>query len=261
MTPPENRKRGYAQRMMELLAAGVRDQSGAGADWVDDAGPWMGGSDALVSVLYSDVGSFYKRCGWEITGPTQTTWTLDALPTSAFPSPPSCTTLVPIPFDLSTFTTLAEADSALLAASLEPGAFAMEPTGPTYHWHITKSVFIATVRKLPIPSTWGFSSSTSGACVLFTFDFPKGAVKILRLRTTGNAAETRDLLRGVFAEAKRAGCGKVRGWNVEREVLDALEDGERGETCEREDSLSALNWFGRPAEGAQWVANEGYAWC
>lgn len=263
LSPPENRKKGYALLMMRLLALELRAPAGAArVEWIDGQGPWTGGNDALLCVLYSDVGKFYQPAGWEIVGTARTTtWALDALAsppsTSDSTSPPQ--KLFRIPFDNSALTALASADVALLSTSLPSNSFAMDPNGATYHWHMTRSIFTATHSNISVPSTWGFRSTTSSAFVLFAFDFPHKELKILRIRTTGGE-EAREMMARVFEEAIRAGCERVVAWNLEAELLGAMPDGQRGTTAERDDSLSALNWFGEEGQGI-WAYNEGYGWC
>ena len=261
-TPKSNRRQGYARLMMDALALAVRIGPGKdGPDWNEGEGPWTGGNDAVCSTLYSDVKDYYKVSGWDLVGPTQTTWKLADLLTSTFPSSAS---LLPIPFDLPRLAAIFLADSALLAASLLPKSIAIEPTGPTAEWRIARALFHASEHSLPTPPSWGFehpSAPRGEAFVVFTIDYPKKTLKILRIRTMAGE-QGRDLIRACFEEARRAGCEKVSGWNIGSEVLSAMagKEGEEGETAAREDSLSALAWFGGE-ESVDWVVNEGYAWC
>ncbi|KAK4702359.1 G2/mitotic-specific cyclin 2, partial [Phenoliferia sp. Uapishka_3] len=271
-TPPENRRKGYAKMMMTSLHTFLRGSAeGSGNRTVAEESAWEGGNDAVLSTLYSDIGDYYSRCGkpgWEIISPVETTWTLSKLPSQSFPSSAD-SSLTPIPFDLPTFTSIAEADSKLISAALDqsPGenAFAMGPTGPTYHWHLSRSIYYSTTLNLPIPTIWGFESSprtrghpTNWSFILYTFDQPKKALKILRLRTSATDVEesARRLLRAVFLEGKKLGVQKLLGWNIGKEVLEGLGE-ERGETREREDSLSALRWYGEPGgEMGEWKVVE-----
>ncbi|KAL8283816.1 hypothetical protein RQP46_005248 [Phenoliferia psychrophenolica] len=161
-TPIENRRKGYARQMMDELNRAVRVGAGdEGADWGEGEGAWQGGNDAVCSVLYSDVGDYYAKSGWDLVGPIQTTWKLDQLPPSAFTA---STSLLPIPYDLATFASIAQADSLLVASSLPPtpASFAIEPLGSSCEWRIEREDFVT-----------------------FTINYPKSTLKILRIRTTG----------------------------------------------------------------------------
>lgn len=293
-TPPQNRKKGYAKRMMELLhdQLGLPASNSASAalaelkeEEVELKGA-DGGRDGLLSWLYSDVGDFYSRChrggkpegeSWQIQGLTTTTWTIP-LPASSSPvSPPkgfTCSLVKPTDFDR-----LAKLDASSLrrsfASSSSPrGAFAAEPTDGALHWATQRGAHSFTARGQEAPTVWGVelrlsspSSSNVGeptSFILFTCDFQKQKAKLLRLLLS-SPSHAPFLLSEASRLLQQYHQTKLVGWKVPEEALEELRQfgkGWAGETGERSDSLSAVAWYGQEGEGeVEWRVNEGYAWC
>ncbi|KAM0748091.1 hypothetical protein T439DRAFT_382578 [Meredithblackwellia eburnea MCA 4105] len=293
-TPPENRKKGYARRMMTLLHAeiGRTKSMRLEEESSDDVKPqWQGGLDGLLSVLYSDVGAFYENIGqegegtlaevkgWSTLAPITTTWLLANLPP---PTPstiesesesPLASNISPVNLDLDVFNTICSIDAKLLSqaiasTSLRP-VLAVEPTGDLIQWHILRSQVYAEANGKSSPDVWGFELNFAGGkrggpewgFVLFTIDWPKKTVKLLRLRVPAVAPEKVDgLLREVLEFGRKHECEKVEGWNVPAVAATLF----AGHTIEREGSLPGLAWYGRDGvdgKAVTWVANEGYGWC
>jgi hypothetical protein len=245
--------------MMTLLHEQLR--LGAGQDVeVDVVVPqWQGGKDGVISFLYSDVGDFYAKCGkpgWTIKSPIQTTWTA--------PFPPSAATPRTTPVTLSTLASVASLDAELLAQSLPPNSFSIEPSFDNYEWALARSSYYAPIMGVAQPTILGAEIGERGTsdwgCIIFFPNFSKGVVlKIVRVRA--NAGNIVALLEVAWDVGRSIGAEKMYGWNLEEEVLSSLKAaGGEGKTGERTDSLSAVAWYGG-GEPGEWKDNESYAWC
>lgn len=250
------RRKGHAERMMTLLHEQLRLD---GVPSVDAVVPgWQGGKDGIISFLYSDVGDFYARCGkpgWTINAPISTVWT------APYPSPTS--SLRTNAITMETLAEVASLDASLLAQSLPPGSFSIEPSFENYEWAYERSAYYAPILGLTQPKILGAEIGTRGeadwGCILFFPNFAKGTVlKIVRIRA--NAGQMQALMEVAWEVGRSIEAKSMSAWNVGDELLGGLKGGERGATGVRKDSLSAVAWYGGGKPG-EWSVNEAYAWC
>lgn len=243
---------------MTLLHEQLRLNAGESPS-VDSFAPnWQGGRDGVISFLYSDVGDFYARCGkpgWTIHAPISTVWS-SPYPSSS--SPPLTT-----PITMETLEEVASLDASLLAQSLSPNSFSIEPSFENYEWAYERSTYYAPIVGVEQPKILGAEVGTRGeddwGCILFFPNFSKGTVlKIVRIRAKEDQMQA---LMGVAWQVGRSIEAKsMSAWNVDETLLEGLQEGERGVTGTRTDSLSAVAWYAGGPLG-KWTVNEAYAWC
>lgn len=218
---------------------------------------WNGGRDGIASVLFSDIGpSYYAQCGtpgWTVTSPYQTLWSPLSNPASISPSV--------TPITLSSLPSISAADTSLLLSHPSPRenvpAFFYLPTLAAYTWHFTRSNTYAKFLNHSIPGVCGFEMNHDSretpewGFVVFTIDYIKSTVKILRFRNP--VAGGQDLIDAVRDQGWILGCDKILGWNLPAELAG-------GKVVERTDSLPALAWYGE-GKRLEWLMNEAFCWC
>lgn len=154
-TPPHLRRKGYATVMMSLLHAHL---SVSVDELHDKHGP------AILSFLYSGVGTFYSRCGppgWHMQSSRETYWKVSGFLSSQAADVTSGE-LHPRPCPLRevNFASVAQHDADLLRSELanHPSpAFAVLTTGDEFSWLVARSKFYGRILSSdrPLPQYWG----------------------------------------------------------------------------------------------------------
>jgi GNAT superfamily N-acetyltransferase len=225
--------------------------------------------DALLSVLYSDIGpTFYDRLGWRLYPST--------IATLAVGHPRNAT--------VATTTTEAEAlflderldellasDNARLVDQLRSGqydgqqAFAVLPTRDSVEWQFCVGITFARVRGLAeLPTQCGVRLEDADAFMVWCHNLKESALYIVRTRFQDSTAAVQ-LLEAALREARKFDLQKVCIWDPSL-ALRAADVASRVEIAfgEREDSLSSAMVFGSDAGSTEplpvWLANEKCAW-
>ncbi|KAF8576485.1 hypothetical protein K439DRAFT_1640492 [Ramaria rubella] len=276
-TPPQYRNEGYASHMMRLVhyvLASPDSLPPFPQEW--GAPPPSYASvygDACFSVLYSDVGDFYKQCGptpdtsgWHIYSPISTMWKFN-------PKAPSAASATLKKFDFLTeeqCIALWETDSAYIADCLSKtstsshtsitflpndgvAAFLLHrvhaeaplnPNHPLKHFGVS-----IPDNDGPTYATWTLDMDLSTPPVIV----------VTRLRATPQTLPT--LLEALMMEARKLGASAVETWNLPGELADvAVSLGST--TVVRSDHLPALAWYGSgPSGEVEWAFNEKFPWC
>jgi hypothetical protein len=243
-----------------------------------------GPQDALATILYSDIGSdFYSRCppftgtttGWDVVGAKEVSWLLSDVVDEPRASSQTVDVFekdIPELARLDADETLAElsSSSSSLSSGQEgpPARAAVFPImGREVIWLLASAKYTAAelfgragpqvvgVRLLGSGSD-GATTTPSSAFALWTFDYPKKSLNILRLRCT-TKAELADILAAAAREAKRQEFTRIAAWNVDEKLLVDTE--KRNE--ERMDHLSSMAWYGPGNDRPTWWRNERYSWC
>lgn len=298
-TPPEKRKRGYAQHMMRLLHWVLAPRSALPAafppSWgtppaiPDDLGLGIG----QFSVLYSDVGrDFYRACGpseepengWIESGSVQTVYDLPLSATDKVGS-----------HDASTgrWTWLTEEDAKLVweqdakwmvpdlasaARSLGRTVFTFLPNQGVGAFTIQRTMKFTPDMTPVLPlNTWGVlllpqdnatlrsalveneGKSTTFATWMLDSMTIARTLVVTRIRSTEEAFP--HLLLKMLEFARKESISRIEIWALPKELR--AHAGKLGwRTEERSEHLSAFKWYGEE-EGSkvEWVFNEKFAWC
>lgn len=272
-TYPEFRRRGYARRMLALLAERLAAQEAVAP------------GDAAFSVLFSDIGSeFYARLGWL---PYQSTHlSLPVGPASPSPSPPASTPILD-----AALAALAEADERILRGQIsrppsDPAKtrVAVLPDLDTLRWHFAREAFMSshlfdasptvhgaiyTLPGAPDSRVWGlWMRNQSGG----KDHVDKNTLDFLRFVVEDDAMADEELSKAIRAivgharhEARKWLCTSMILWNPHERVkglVDAMADLEARFVVRDNDSIASLLWLGpNAAAGVDWVANEKFEWC
>ncbi|KAI9025409.1 hypothetical protein DFJ74DRAFT_664259 [Hyaloraphidium curvatum] len=242
----------------------------------------------VASTLYSDIGpTFYAKQGWTTCPSKEAVLTLrpedgpagklDGIPEArAVPEAEILSRYLP-------------ADAALLRDDVlrEHNAkgtrvFAVVPTGDAVQWIWERSKFYvaeigppeARGTQMVLGFAIGTPDDAAWSYAILYPNFKEDNLLLQRVRLAAgkdSEAHATALLLASAGEARRLGLSKVTAWDTapamdaacrSLEGLGAVKIGER----EREDSLSALCWYGPAAEpvvdagDTVWLANEKYAW-
>ncbi|ORY88617.1 hypothetical protein BCR35DRAFT_350854 [Leucosporidium creatinivorum] len=240
--------------------------------------------------------------GWEVQGTERTTsWELGSAFSSRPETPEGWETREITTSDLAD---VAKRDADVLTSSFahpssnpesatsNKSQFLILPTPSSFSWSIARSAYSFTARGAAAPEVWGFGVSRTAAAegkddseeawgyVLLGMDYKEKKAKLLRLRlptspspiptspspSSSPAELGAHLIHLAASLALQHGMTKLEAWNVDTFVLSALDsEGNGGKTERREDSESAVAWYGEgegEGEGeVEWRVNEGYAWC
>ncbi|KAH8922179.1 hypothetical protein BT69DRAFT_1282484 [Atractiella rhizophila] len=260
-TPDHHRRKGYASKLMTDLHLKLQEKGKAT------------GHEVVLSILYSDVGDFYTRCGqgWDPHSPRSTYWTvevlsaLDSLPSSS-PEPVSITTTEEI-YDV------CRHDARLLQQELptqsrkdKQAVFALVPTGQEVEWQNGKASLIAGhLGKTNLPTTWGVEVGKRGeegwAFALYLPTYYASELVFHRLRCDSAASFT-SILKHALGVARDQGMRKIQIWNFKEEWASELPEGLRGESKDRDGALPSVAWYlDMPEGGIEWVVNEKINYC
>jgi hypothetical protein len=216
---------------------------------------------ATLSILYSDVGNFYERCGpsqeepgWAITGAISTTWKIQS----------SLASLVEQSYRSFEVELLSEAQVRDLLASDVPdfdqsstSASSVQfgfPSAPLNVHLVTRSAANPLHKKSPSTS-WGAHVVSEGAFITWAFSYSSPSeLQITRLKASSETLPA--LLRAAFEAGKLQGCEIAEAWNVPVH-LAGMAGVLGGTTGERNECLSAFRWYGPEATGEiRWLMNE-----
>lgn len=280
-TPKDQRGKGYAGRMMGLLAHTLAAR--ANEDEEDASG---GKTPALFSILFSDVGKeFYAKKGWK------------AFPSTHFKFPVTATQDYPLPEGVEYITSedeiaqLSARDETLLRDRLrnqptDPSrvTVAIIPDNDHMLWHFNRENIgsKALYPSEPTPQVHGarvtIGDGATRAWALWArklrdADIEKNTLYFLRLviespesvsdKELGEAIGK--LVTAAKREAKSTKCSKVQMWSPEervKRVVDAQQGLDAEYVVRETDSISSLAWFGEESvDNVDWVIPEQYAWC
>ncbi|RDA82348.1 hypothetical protein CP532_3004 [Ophiocordyceps camponoti-leonardi (nom. inval.)] len=280
---PRFRRRGYAARMMGLLASALKDRE-----------------DVAFSVLYSDIGrEFYARLGWRVHPSCHVSL---CVPPSPSPSP-STSEAKPVEDEgdddggrVTAITdnqlpSLAEQDELRLRSKLSsyPASptirLALIPDLATLQWHFARQDFLAdyidslprlpgepmrgalyegndekdgekcrvwvlwTVKSEPSDSEAGEGSkSSSNKLEFLRLSYPE-SISQPQLQ-----AAVKALIKGALSQSRRWLCTSIQIWNPDERLRPILEGMTqlRPELVEREDSsIASLLWLGQDGLGGE----------
>ncbi|KAJ3518677.1 hypothetical protein NM208_g14429 [Fusarium decemcellulare] len=268
-TFPECRGKGYASKMMSLLADELRgrQQNSEG--------------DADFSVLWSDVGkNFYNAVGWK---PFESTYI--ELP-AANAEPIHDAALKTITID--DLPTLADRDETLIrnriASPSSQNRAAVLPDLTTLRWHLHRENFMCKHIFSRSPTVHGAvytptEAPNSRIWAIWTRSFyggiqkpEKNTVHVIRLVVEDESISDAVLAKGIQAiagfvqkEAKEWLCSKVEIWNPEdrvRRVTEGIQGLGAKFIVRESENLASMHWFGEDSiDDVEWVANEKFAWC
>ncbi|VUC31750.1 unnamed protein product [Clonostachys rosea] len=266
-TDPAFRGKGHASTMMARLGETLQAQ------------------DALVSVLWSDIGKeFYNKQGWR---PFESNHLEFAVPAQEDDAPhPASVTMV----QYDDIPQLASSDERLIRQAIArpptvPGKMtrvAILPDAATLQWHVLRDAAQCENILGRTPTSHGAVYTTpSGARVWAIWrrnhsappsQPEKNTFYILRFVVEDEAISDDELGRALEAivgaaksEARDWACGTVHMWNPEPRVRSLAEGSARlgAKFVSREsDSVTSLRWFGDgDVDSVEWLVNEKFAWC
>lgn len=259
-TPAHQRKRGYAKKMMVLLHEKLAQ-------------------DAILSVLYSDVGDFYrlakrehddpdKAKGWDIVAPYHVVWLISDVNdgTAATPDFQSV--------QEKDFHRIAKRDAALLKRELsasEAGdtdgkAFIILPEGDQLDWLVGRAKFHGNPKYDPSRAKYcrivnfgcerSSQNDTDWSYAIWTYDFVGKQVDIIRLRAH-SPADLVAIVNLAMKAGEEQGMTKVTAWNVDPRLFPK---GSEWKNEAREEHLPAMAWYGE-GKVPHWRHVEHYSWC
>ena len=271
-TPPQYRGKGYAAHMMRLIHWIIAPHSALPqfpAKWGTPPPEKAEYNNALVSALYSDVGSkFYARCGpdeasegWIVKDPYSTIW--EAKPDITGPdTSPESVELAPLSLDQCTQRWDEDAERIRQnLKALDPNrvAFSFLPNEGVAMTMVQRTEFFNSDKPNPnMPTVWGVElkrKDKEPELATWTIDVrpPPITLLITRLRATPEGFE--HILKYVFDAAKTSGCERVEVWNLPKD-LEGVAIKYGGKTAPRDDHLNALKWYGPEADKVDWINNE-----
>jgi hypothetical protein len=269
-TYQDRRGRGYAAKMMQLLAEKLRkmeeEQEGS----------------AMFSVLFSDIGKeFYNKAGW---APFESTHLY--LPSKPAPaSTPASLQLI----DMNNLPELVERDNQIVRSKLFASGevsdkirVAIVPDIDSYQRHFYREEFIGECLFKRKPNVHGAIytvNDTSRVWAAWTRGFSGGPDKpeknilyFLRLVVEDETISDEQLKEALTAilttaqgQATEWACPNIQIWNPEARVRKLVEEvPELGAkfVVRESDSITSLQQFGgRRTSETEWVINEKFEWC
>ncbi|KAH9926718.1 uncharacterized protein B0H18DRAFT_932906 [Fomitopsis serialis] len=291
-TPPEKRKKGYAQYMMRLLHWVVAPRSALpvfpdGWGSPTEVPEGLGLQSAQFSVLYSDVGKeFYQSCGpiaepgggWLASGAVETSWYADKAPSGTTTGPTSPhiwlseddakhVWSLDVPF--------MRADISETAKSSGHTAFSFLPNKGVGAFVVQRTMSFTADDAPVLPlDTWGvllLPSAVVGVDEVFadldkqptyatwTLDTSSESSRVLVTTRVRASRETLPGLLEVLVHfARKENIQKIEIWGLP-ETLQAAASESDWETSARTDHLSAFKWYGKEGENeVEWAFNEKY---
>ncbi|KAJ7590695.1 hypothetical protein C8J56DRAFT_933618 [Mycena floridula] len=272
-TPSQNRGKGYARHMMQLLHWVLARQDflptfpeewGAPPQRVENCG------DALVSALWSDVGpkiytmsgmsSAAKRDGWVVRAPFSTIWSVSDLPASN--SVKGAWNWLSI----DQFDELWLKESPRMVAKMKESgsqvSFTYLPHGGVDT--LQRMRVLHQIRDIkPKIETWGvISAGEPVAYAGWTFDIsPPNPPTLLVTRLEASPGQFEEMLGKMGEIAVRHGMEQIEVWNLPKD-LGVLAAKFGGKELEREEHLPSFKWYGKESpEDVEWCFNERFCWC
>ncbi|KAH8173417.1 N-acetyltransferase-like protein [Sarocladium implicatum] len=280
-TPEEQRGKGYAGRMMGLLAQTLAARANE-----EDPEAAEGPRPALFSVLFSDVGKeFYSKKGWK------------AFPSTHFSFPVTATQEYPLPDGIEYITSLDEiaqltaTDETLLRKRLseqptDPSrvTVAIIPDNDHMLWHMSRENIAsqAVYPSEPTPQVHGAKVAVGdGATRVWALwarklrgaETEKNTLYFLRLvvEAPEKVSDTElgealgKIVTAARREAKLTSCAKVQMWSPEarvKKVVEAEKNLDAEFVVRDMESILSLAWFGEESvDDVDWIVPEQYTWC
>ncbi|KAF8523624.1 hypothetical protein JB92DRAFT_2806886 [Gautieria morchelliformis] len=278
--PPEYRRKGYASHMMRLLhhvLSPLDSLPPFPQEWGAPPPRYPGiGGDARFSVLYSDIGDFYRLCGptpnlfgWHIHGPVSTTWKLK-------PGEANQTDAMDEGYDLLSeqqCNALWETDATYITnyVSQLPAShhtrFTFLPDNGVAAFQLHRVVAEAPLNPKHPLEHWGVKAISqeddlSSTYATWTLDMRLSIPPVLvvtRLRASPKSFPS--LLKVLVWVAGQLSADAVEIWNLDTKLVDVAAS-LGGNTVDRSEHLPAVAWYGpeHPSE-IEWVFNEKFPWC
>ncbi|PHH64419.1 hypothetical protein CDD81_4640 [Ophiocordyceps australis] len=275
-TYPHLRRRGYAARMLSLIAQHLAQ--------CEASSP----GTASFSVLFSDIGPlYYAALGWKPFESTHLTFAVPERPLANQPSPHLRTILA---HDLPA---LAERDVELLGRriALPPAhpsktRVALAPTLEALQWHFAREAFMSNYLFSAVPKVHGAlytppESPHARIWALWTRlqnggkeHLDKNVIDIIRFVVEDQDAISDAQLSTAInlivleaqAQASQWLCSKIIMWNPDarlKAVVEASKHLDSTFVVRQHDSITSLCCFskGLSAADVEWVANEKFEWC
>ncbi|KAF8596536.1 hypothetical protein BDV93DRAFT_570583, partial [Ceratobasidium sp. AG-I] len=255
-TEPKHRGKGYASRLMTLIhrALAYHIYPDSNIQIPPEVKP------ATLSVLYSDVGGFYTRCGpstsesgWKILASNNTTWTiketlalLETYPLSSYD-----VTLLSGP-QIADLLNGDVPDFDSLPSSPTTAYFAFPPRLPALY--VMSRSEMSPSHRRDIFVAWGAHIPSKGHFIVWSFDYGDKVLTINRLKADSDTLPV--LLRAAFQVGEVQECKSAEAGNVARALWDTAKIlGGITEDCKNH--FPAYRWYGKEHEGAvTWVMNE-----
>ncbi|EUC62796.1 hypothetical protein RSOL_455430 [Rhizoctonia solani AG-3 Rhs1AP] len=261
ITPKQHRGRGYANRMLTLLHYALAPNVYSSPEVEIDIPPAV--YPGAFSVLYSDIGTYYERCGpspgeigWKIQNPISTIWELSK-------TLPILISEVTLPADLQllsqveviTLLSFDVPDWESLPRAPDTTYVAFSPTAlPNTHM-VTRS----TIHPSYNTSTdvfWGAHIIPKGHFITWAYDYHYTPRTLVITRIHADPTTLPVLLLAALQAGVTQGCQQAEVWNLPEELMDEA-NRLRGITQERDSQLSAIKWYGpEPAKNVVWIRNE-----
>ncbi|KAF5352910.1 hypothetical protein D9758_007887 [Tetrapyrgos nigripes] len=272
-TPPTYRKRGYAQHMMSLLhwVLSPESLSTFPQEWGTPPPRIPELPNGQFSVLYSDIGNFYARCGskldedgWIMRGANSVVWDASTLTPATF-SPKSSAKWKWLSENDVDGVILRDSELIQSELRVKPSAkvsFTFLPSGGVEAFQRERQK-IFWEKENPPMDRWGAVLDTTDASTVFatwTFELipskPRTLV-VTRIRVDpGDEAQVHDLLRQAFEVAKEHKIAKMEVWDASEEIKGVLEQA-GGQSIKRDEHLPAFKWYGiERSDDIEWVLNE-----
>jgi len=264
---PKDRKKGYASHMMRLIHHVLSPGSlpPVPPEWgsAPTSHPSCG-KKAQFSVLYSDVGDFYKHCGpspnspgWCVHSPVSTIWTIESEGINYVDesndkpellTEEQCRRVweIDAQYIRDTFSQLPSSPRA---------RFTFLPNQGVAAFLIRRSAFFLAYSK-QFPKYWGISipHKESSVYATWTLDTDPLQLVVTRLRATPESFPI--LVRGLAAAACDHGANTTEVWNLDVGLVGVAAS-LGGKTGPRKDHLPCMAWYGPEDPGqVEWLFNE-----
>ncbi|KIJ55603.1 hypothetical protein M422DRAFT_199885 [Sphaerobolus stellatus SS14] len=274
---PEQRGKGFASHMMRLLhhvLAPAESLPPFPSSWGAPPERHPGVGDALLSVLYSDVGHrFYELCGpapdipgWIVHKPISTVWHLDYM-TGVSQQPGDKIEWL----NKEACEALWEEDAEYIKEQLSQPSnddlirFTFLPNDGIAGYLLERVLAEAPLTPQQPLEYWGVKvthKDGSQAYATWTLDLelakPPNLV-ITRLKSTPDMFPS--LMKALLTEATRLSSKAIEVWNLEQALIDIAAN-MGGKTTSRTEHLPAVAWYVREnLEKLEWIFNEKFPWC
>ncbi|QRW18544.1 hypothetical protein RhiXN_03468 [Rhizoctonia solani] len=217
---------------------------------------------AAFSVLYSDVGTYYERCGpvpgeigWKVQNPISTTWRIsDTLPVLSSRTDLSLEIQLLSQDDVTALLSSDVPDWKALNRQPDTTYFAFSPSALP-NTHLMTRSYIHPLHKSTSDVFWGANIASNGHFITWAFDHYVPATLVIT-RINADSSTLPLLLREAFKAGQDQDCEEAEVWNLPE---DLSKEAERlgGKTYERTSHLPAYRWYGpEPAKNVVWVRNE-----
>ncbi|KAH7325328.1 hypothetical protein B0J17DRAFT_681870 [Rhizoctonia solani] len=260
VTPKKHRGRGYANRMLSLLhhalAPNIYPSPGVNIEIPPSVHP------GAFSILYSDVGTYYERCGptsgeigWKIQSPISTTWQLsETLPILSNQVDSSLNIQLLSQEDVISLLSSDIPDWEALPREPNTTYVAFSPSAlPNTHLMTRSSIH--PLHKSSSDVFWGARITSNGHFITWAFDY--GTPRTLAItRIHADSSTLPVLLLAALQAGEAQECQRAEVWNLSRELED---EAKRlgGTTHERTLHLPAIRWYGPgTTENVIWIRNE-----